>query len=251
MLYSHATILRDEQVAAGDFYSPHGIDAIHAFLRRGMPMADNPLEYDKAYVRNIGYNLQYLEYLSHTIDEHLGGTEPLHVTVLTLTYKTFVITGMGIVEAILWYLLKRADQHSRNEWGTVSETTNEFTENGREFMIVTTIRRKLDAPQDVEMSLDHMTRRVEKKKLLGVDGQVYKDLNHLRKLRNRVHIHDVQHDKDTDWWKFSNKDVKLMKGVLNSILRSELFKPEDDYEDMLAYLKVEEPPEKLADDISF
>lgn len=238
-------------MAAGEYYSPHGVDSIHAFLRRGMPMTENPLKYDKAYVRNIAYNLQYLEYLSRAFELHLANTEPLHVTVYALTCKTFVVTGMGVVEAILWYLLKRSDQQARSEWTTVAETASAFTEKGRQFKVVTTVKRKLDAPEDVEMGLDQMSRRVEKKKLLGVDGQVYKDLNHLRKLRNRVHIHDVQHDKDTDWWSFSSKEVKLMKGVLNSIFRSELFHPEAEHEEFLAYLQVAEAPEKLAAEILF
>lgn len=227
------------------YYCPSAVDIIHAFLRRGIPKDDPTLAHGYAFVRNIAYNLQYLEYLNYVLTK----TE-LHVTVRTLTQKTFVITGMSVIEAILWFVLKKSGLQRSEEWEKVQELeTRVFKENNAEYQILNTLFRRLPAPRDVEMPLDAMIKRVEGKKLLGLDVQVYKDLGYLRKLRNRVHIHAVQHDRDTDWWSFNDREVKLMKGVLGSVLRSELFNPTAEHEPLISYLKVEESTEALANEL--
>lgn len=82
----------------GTFWSPSLIDRWRGFLGRGVPK-DGTLRHRYAFISNIGYNLQYLQFLDYQIEEI-----PLHATVYTQTLKSFVITGMGIVEAICWYL---------------------------------------------------------------------------------------------------------------------------------------------------
>ena len=63
-----------------------------------------------------------------------------------------------------------------------------------------------------------MCQMAERKHLLGISSAVYAQIGHLRSLRNRVHIHSVQHDRDKDWWTFSVSDYVLMKDVLNAVL---------------------------------
>lgn len=231
-------------MAQGDsFWCPSGIDPICAFLRRGISTDDPCLLYGHAYVRNIGYNLQYLEFLNFTLNE-----SSLHSTVHAMTAKSFVVTGMSVLESVLWYVLKKAGEQITEEWEVIRNLkTSEFEEQGNKYRIANLVHRRRTKSIDVEMSLDAMIRRVESKRLLGLDTQVYKDLNYLRKLRNRVHIHAVQHDKDTDWWSFSPKEVNLMKRVLESVFRSDLFNPTVDHENLLKYLKVQESTETLAD----
>lgn len=230
---------------AEGFYCPTGVDAIHTFLRRGIPKEGNVLAHGYAFVRNIAYNLQYLEYLNYALYE-----TDLHVTVRTLTQKTFVITGMSVIEAILWFVLKKSGNQRGEEWELAQELyTKVFKENDVDYKLVNTLFRRRSETIDLEMPLDAMIKKVEAKKLLGVNSQVYKDLNYLRKLRNRVHIHAVQHDKDTDWWSFNNREVKLMKGVLGSVLRSELFDPTEDHAALIAYLSVDESTEVLANEL--
>ena len=45
--------------------------------------------------------------------------------------------------------------------------------------------------------------------------------------------------------------MKLMKKVLDSVLRSDLFKPEPRHETLLEYLAVPEASDALAEDIPF
>lgn len=218
------------------FWQPTLIDTVCSFVRNAIPLGAGVLAHERAYVRNIGYNLQYLEYLNHLIEE-----EPLHATVSTLTAKSFVVTGMSVVESVLWYVLKSNKLQRTEEWEQVTSTDSApFVESGATYKLVSTLQRKLPVPIEVEMPLDAMIKRVESKKLLGVGTQVYRDLNYLRKLRNRVHIHSVQHDQDTDWWNFSTKEVKLMKGVLHSLFTSSLFHPDADDLERLKYLQVAE-----------
>ena len=74
------------------------------------------------------------------------------------------------------------------------------------------------------MPLLRMIKRVEKKKLLGIDGKIYKNLNYLRKLRNKVHIHGVESRFDTDWNAFGDNEFQQSKNVLLAVLTSAQFK---------------------------
>ena len=126
----------------------------------------------------------------------------------------------------------------RGVWKAIRELKcNEFTEDGKKKRIILNIEEKLNVPEEVEMTLDVMRKKVESKKLLGVAPQVYKDLNHLRGLRNRVHIHVIQHDLDTDWNKLSSHDVNLMKKALWSILSSDAFSNSSSKLNIFNYLK--------------
>jgi hypothetical protein len=226
------------------FWCPNPINKIRVFLRRGIK-DDDVLAHHQAFVSNIAYNLQYLEFLNHLLTE-----KSLHATVLTQTEKTFVITGMSVIEAILWYVLRKNGMQKTNEWEEIKKfSPSSFKDGESEFLVQNTILKRRGEPIEVEMPLDSMIKRVESKGLLGVDHQVYQNLNYLKKLRNRVHIHAVQHDRDTDWYAFNNREVKLMKKVLLSVLVSDLFAPEAKHEHIMSYLKVDETVDQLAKEI--
>ena len=74
------------------------------------------------------------------------------------------------------------------------------------------------------MTFDQMSKKVEKKKLLGTKFKNYSRINALRKLRNKIHIHDTEHNFDTDWNNFNYKELILICDILHSIITSELFK---------------------------
>ena len=164
--------------------------------------------------------------------------------------KSFVVTGMGIVEALMWYLLKKNNLNRKVDWEKIAELqTSTYKDSEAEFRIVNFIEKKLEKSKEVEMSLQWMLKKVENKKLLGVDSQVYRDLNYLRALRNKVHIHIVQHDADTDWNAFNDNEFKLMKKALYGVFTSELFKPKKKHLEKLSFLEVEERTEELVGDI--
>lgn len=154
------------------------------------------VKYRRAYIRNISYSLQYMKYISNIIK-----ISSPHFAVKSQLRKTFIITGCSVIESILWILLKG---------------------------------RKLNKKS--MMRFIEMCRDAKKMKLLGVSSDVYLKLYHLRHLRNRVHINSVQHDRDNDFWVFEDKDIKLMKKVLRSILKSEIFSPYDKYDELFDWL---------------
>ena len=82
-----------------------------------------------------------------------------------------------------------------------------------------------------------MCKVAEKSKVLGVNSDVYAKLNRLRKLRNRIHIHAVQHDRDNDFWVFAAEDLALMESVLAAVLKSTIFEPHPNYDNVFYWLE--------------
>src|SRR5438270_196630 len=133
------------------FWCPTLIDKIRVFLRRGIKN-DNVLDYRQAFVSNIAYNLQYLEFLNHLLTE-----KNLHATVLNQTQKTFIITGMSVIEAILWYVLCENGMQKTEAWEEIKKLSPlPFKEGKTEFLVHTTILKKRDEPIEVEMRLEPM-----------------------------------------------------------------------------------------------
>jgi hypothetical protein len=214
------------------FYCPASVGSFTSYFSVSFP-DDGTLKHRHGFVKNLGYNFQYLEFLNHLLTE-----KQLHSTVTALTQKTFVVVGMGIVEALLWYTIRKNKLQVLEDWEVVHElSASEFTEGDRKRRAKILIEEHQPKPKESAMTLDVMRKKVEGKKLLGVDTQVYRDLNHLRGLRNRVHIHVMQGDKDTDWFKFNDSDVQLMKKALLSILQSPLFAASHDSQKYFAFLK--------------
>jgi hypothetical protein len=144
---------------------------------------------------------------------------------------------MSIIEAILWYVLKKNNQHNMVEWKEIRKLqTNQYTEGGKKHKSEITTYVKIDPPEPQPMTLDTMVKKVESRKLLGVNSQTYKDLNYLRKLRNKVHIHSVQNSQDTDWYVFNENEVNIMKNALYSVLTSSMFNPEPKHDKFIKYL---------------
>lgn len=219
------------------YYSPKGVDIYHLYFSESWPDADELLDHPRPYIRNLSYSLQYLEYLNNLLRPR-GSQGNIHVSVLTHLHKTFIIVGMGVIESVLWYAVRRAGAQKSLTWKPFQELIANPKKIGREAIRSRVILEKyIDPPEDVEMSLDAMTKKAESKKLLGVGHEIYAKLHHLRNLRNRVHIHSVQHDRDSDWWSITREDWLTMKEALYAILTCDLFHPSTAKADILDFLK--------------
>ncbi|HIF9392171.1 TPA: hypothetical protein ACX6SB_000035 [Photobacterium damselae] len=211
-------------------FVPVRVQHYHDYLQRGLP-GKVFIKYRRAYIRNICYSLQYMEYLKKTLHEI---PYPLVENQLT---KTFIITGCSAIESILWMLLKGNNINRKMQWLELQRReTNRFVDEGKEFKFEVAHYRKLDEPADVEMKFVDMCKVAEKSKVLGVNSDVYAKLNRLRKLRNRIHIHAVQHDRDNDFWVFSAEDLALMESVLAAVLKSTIFEPHPNYDNIFYWL---------------
>ncbi|WP_143073020.1 hypothetical protein [Parapedobacter indicus] len=185
---------------------------------------DTGIKINKAFPRtyelinNIAYATQYLEYLSKKINNE-G-----HSVILTHLYKTYLITGMGIIEAILLYFLKSENLQKQRDFVLVDTFSSNYKLiKGKWYKTDTVFYLRLDSPKDDEMNLDYMIRRVEKKEVLGKNQDLYKSLNYLRKLRNKVHMHLIDKHLDTDYNNFNSKQYEIMKSALLQVFSSERF----------------------------
>src|ERR1039458_5848262 len=102
-----------QNTADEGFYCPAGIASLTSFFGASFP-DDGTLKHRQGFLKNLGYNCQYLEFLNHLLTE-----KELHSTATALTRKTFVVVGMGIVEALLWYTLRKNKLHALEDWEVV------------------------------------------------------------------------------------------------------------------------------------
>ena len=121
------------------FYCPNLINEYCSFLNSNLMIEENKF----AYTKNIGYSLQYLQYLVFTLEN-----TNLHNIIYLQTIKTFIITGCSIVESILWILLKEKNLTSKIEWKVIEHReTNKFQSEGKDFKFEVIHSERLDTPQ--------------------------------------------------------------------------------------------------------
>jgi hypothetical protein len=222
--------------AENDRWLPVSVDTHRAFLGKLIVPTPAVLHAD-GLKSNLAYNLQYLEYLDFTLQD-LRLTSVLR----TITTKNFLIVGTSVIEAILYYVLRAKSLHRENNWQLLRKVvTNEFAVNSDTCKIENHFFQKLPAPVEEEMTFDSMLKKVETKKLLGNDEALYKKLNYLRKLRNRVHLQLLEKNLDTDWHNFNDKEFLLMKQALYAVFSSTLFSPTTDEIRPMEFLNAPDP----------
>jgi hypothetical protein len=141
----------------------------------------------KALRKNIAYNLQYLEFLDRSLqDLKLSGV------LETQPWKVFIIVSCGIIESLLHYLLVRRGLHTTTEWELkVVLPGNTKNVDGEPIKADVHISKKLSKPRLKQMTFDSMIQKAKAKCLLGSKMDLYKDLDQLRDLRNKVHLQAI------------------------------------------------------------
>lgn len=107
-----------------------------------------------------------------------------------LNCKAFVVHGCAVVEALFYYVIGASGARPSTKFGKLCDQIN-------------------------------------KQQLINVEPSFYGQLHELRKLRNRVHIHDLENATDTDYVKFGFREFELMKRILKTLLTSNLFPKTD------------------------
>lgn len=162
----------------------------------------------------------YLEFLDKCLSEKYT-----HSVVKSHLIKTFVITGMGIIESVFYLALKQSDQFAKTEWSEAAGfISNPKTFSGDELKAETIVYKKLKAPKEIDMNLDSMIKKVQSKQVFGTNHVLYSEINGLRRLRNKIHLHVIEKSYDHDFNSFGQAEIKLMKRNLLLILSSDLFK---------------------------
>src|SRR5690554_2596406 len=194
------------------------------------------IQHEKIYPlrKNLAYSLQYIEFLSKL------NTDIYMSSVLKKqNIKSIVINSATIIEAIFYYLVVSNGLSNTTNWiKAKSISTGEYNLLNQTIKNDITIYEKSKEKIIKPMSFDQISKKVERKKLLGVSYRYYYKISAIRKLRNKIHIHDSEHNFDTDFNNFGNKELILVYEVLHSILISELFK-ESDYRKNYAFLLID------------
>lgn len=191
----------------------------------------SPRNYEYGLRKNICYSLQYLEYL-------LATNNQLYLTpVLTFqNYKTFIIVSASVVEGILYHELKIKNLQSKDNWNSLGKTSSQKKVHEKLHQFVTEIFEQVDQ-HDKSMTFDQIIDKVETKKLLGeTDEKIYCDINALRKLRNKIHIHLTTSRHDTDYNSFNSEKLDFAKNTLLNVLRMYFCLTDEEVQDTFSFL---------------
>ncbi len=169
--------------------------------------------------KNLSYSCQYLEFLSMSLNGEI------HATLRNQFIKTFVITGMSVVESILYYVIKSRNLHKTEKHELIAKyTANSKIVLDERIWTETTLLRELKHPKEVEMHLRTMLRITEKNQLFGADHNTYAQLNKLRKLRNKIHLYIIDYRLDHDFNNFGEEEHELIKEAMKRIIYSRMFR---------------------------
>lgn len=182
--------------------------------------------------RNIAYNLQHIEFLHKCLSDI-----KLSSVLTTQTWKTILLVGNGVLESLLHYLLVKKGLHSTTEWELkVIMPGNQKKVDGRQTKIESHIFTKLQSPRAHRMNFDTIIKKAKSNQLLGSDLAVYKKLDKLRRLRNKVHLQAIDTPTDTDWNSFNRAEVSDMDAMIFSVFTSNIFRPSASEKKYFQYL---------------
>lgn len=168
--------------------------------------------------KNLSYGFSYIEYLTKRIREEGN------FVIKSQLYKSYIVTGMGIVECILHYLIKSMGLNKTIIYKEISRYKSNSKELlGEEVKVETLVSIKLNEPEEDEITLDKMIKIAQKHKLLGPNQEnTYSKLGRLRKLRNKVHLH-ISDYLEHDFNSFTMREAIIMREILIVIICSDLF----------------------------
>ena len=162
---------------------------------------------------NFAYSMQYIEYIEKQLNEL-----KLSEVILRMLFKSYIITGMGIIELLFVYLLKSTGNWNKDEWEEYLTITTNPKKDGENIIKVETKLLKRVQLYEKRMDLDSMIKKVEKKHLLTIDHNVFPALKKLRELRNRVHLQLGEHAYDHDYNSIGFEEIQMMLRILYVIL---------------------------------
>ena len=175
----------------------------------------------RSFTLDLGYCLQYLEFLNHQLLER----EPEHEEVRAQSIKTFTIFTVSVAERVFYYIILNQAVSQTKDWPKmrkILKSPNPFdshreSEKARERGVQEDGRR----PKDVRFG--EMRLIVRKWKLLKVEPETYQLLQDLGTLRNRIHAYNDESQAKTDLEKFSDEEWNKSKRVLSSVLSAMQF----------------------------
>jgi hypothetical protein len=178
---------------------------------------------ERKYIQsNIAYNIQYIEYLRVTLNElNLSGV------LKTQTIKTFIITSLSVIEGF-FHIIFVEEKLSKNKINWVETKSSEsphFLVDDKKMKMVSTLYIEEKSCINPNLKFQQLIRAIETSKKIDVDVQFFKDLNHLRRLRNKIHLQDIHIDgkPKTDFSSFWITEYNLCKKCLHTLFTNPIF----------------------------
>ncbi len=204
------TLIQNEKYKTAERWYPEPVE----YYKNAIKVSGNDDD-AKRLKSNFAYSMQYIEYIEKQLHEL-----NLSTVIITMLYKSYIITSMSIIEALFVNLLQ-----STGNWNTtIWEEFSTIVSNPK---IVNSINTKIETrlfkqvPEyNMRMDLDSMIKKIEKRHLLSIDHNAFPALKILRELRNRVHLQLGNSAYDHDYNCFGNEEIQLMRRILYTILTS-------------------------------
>ena len=178
---------------------------------------DRSIENSAALIKNIAYNMQYIEFLEKEFDE-------LNISsvIYTMLVKTYVITAMSILEGVFSNIIKSKGWWKTDDKESLGPTlANETKFEDDKFIVKTELLKKVE-PYELQMNLDEFIKILSRHHdALDIDHLDYPVLKRLKDLRNRIHLQKVSSDTDHDYNAFDYSVLSEMRKILYDILSSD------------------------------
>lgn len=208
---SLSSLLKENHVQVHDRWYPTSVES----YKNSFKLDDN-VENTRALRSNLAYSMQYLQFLEKELAEM-----DLSSVLMVMVYKTYVITGMSVLEGLFTNIIK-----SRGWWKTANlkslgtTQANETNFDGTKYVIKTEVLKKVPE-YSLMMNLDDLIKILERHhSALQVNHLIYPALKRLKSLRNRIHLQKTESDTDHDYNAFDLSVKKEMGSILYEILTS-------------------------------
>ena len=209
---------KNTDIKYSDRWHPTAVCRFESVFSRGSYVGMN-----KELRKNIAYSLQYLEFLQMEFEEIHW-----HDVIATQIIKTYIITSMSIIEGLFHHVVVSKGYQKKIDWKEIESPrhTNVFREEGVDKKYIITTQMKLAKPETVQMDFEFLITKVQEKKLISLPGKSYPKLKALKRLRNKVHLHLIRYENDTDYLGISYLDYLLARYFLYTILTDKSFAPQ-------------------------
>ena len=208
---------KNTEIKYSDRWHPTLVREFEEILSRGIFEGMN-----RELRKNIVYSLQYLQFLQLELEEF-----HLHDVVKKQLIKTYIITAMSIIEGVFHHVVIEKGYQKKLEWKIIGtpKHTNVFQEDSVTKKHIITTEMKLQKPENDRMDFEYLITKVQEKKLISLSGRKYPKLKALKRLRNKVHLHVIRYENDTDYLGISDNDYLLARYYLYAVLTDKSFSP--------------------------
>lgn len=140
---------------------------------------------------------------------------------MTQNYKIFIIIACSIIEAILFYEIKKSGNEKRSIWNLIKKIKSNEAKifENKTYKLETFVYEKLNEEKKEEMRFQQILNISQSKKLLKCDESIFENIKELKNLRNKLHLQSIEFDRDTDWNNFSSEKYILGRKTLLEILK--------------------------------